>query len=625
MTHSPISKPAAEGLDIPNLTVAMSGSRQAFILIIEDDQVSHRILSKICTNSGHKVVIAENLAHAREELQRNVLFDLVFLDSQLGRDWGWNFLGELRTDALFRGLPVVVYTSHTERDALLQYIELGVQAVRAKPFKGEVVFAEIEKALQTDWRGRMMHAPSKVCERLRIKETDYYTMLSTAALEIEKGAKEIKSLVGTHNHTRVTEALRQLRSQGNMIGLPALELISNSIQSCLERQELAAAVRALQRIDLLVNLINLSCGKHYGEDSSQIKLSRPSEKAPELPVITTPLPPVHTVGAASHGRKLAAGPAWSIGKCFGRLKKLVVFSEQDIEQMIVDGGNNQPIHGFLDCLAAVEKIPGAGFEQGKQALAGLPAFQLTFNRIAEQLGVRGFVDDPVRGMEMMGVERTMILVEAARAASCALIESPLTLSHAMVHSVTTGLIAHELGRLLHLANSHLLFSLGLTHDIGRWLLAVEEPGFYTIAIGLAQAEGTDMGMAEKLTFGHSQEELGRRVLERAGLRRLYLDSAGHHLEPASAEIEPDNRVSVSLIHLARDLAYAAAADHRSESDQIVARISAKGYPVWSVLSNSGVEIPMSGTDLVQRCMTLASTCQWVTLVLGSWAAGVRRA
>ncbi len=601
------------------------GSREAVVLIIEDDQVSQRILAKICTNSGHKVFVVENLTQAREELQRQVLFDLVFLDSQLGRDWGWEFLGELRADALYRGLPVVVYTSHTERDALLQYIELGVQAVRAKPFKGEVVHAEVEKALVTDWRGRMIHSPAKVCERLKISEADYYTMLGTAALEVEKGVKEIKSLLGQHATPRLHEALRHLRSQGNMIGLPAMELICAAVQACIERQELAAAVRAIQRIDLLVNLLHKMTAAHYGEDSAQLKLNLPSEKAPELPVMTTPLPPVSAVGAASQGRKLAAGPAWSLGKCFGRLRNIVVFSPEDIQRMIEDGSHNQPIVGFLQCVADVEKIPGSSLEQGKAALARLPGFQQSFGRIAEQLGIRGFVDDPVRGMERLGIERTLLITEAARAASCALIESPLTLSHAMVHSVTTGLIAHELGRMLHLANSHLLFSLGLTHDIGRWLLAVEEPGFYTIAIGLAQGDGTDMSMAERLTFGHSQEELGQRLLERAGLRRLYQDSARHHLEPGNAGIEEANRVSVSLIHLARDLSYAAAADHRSESDQIVKRISSDNYPCWALLRQGGVELPLARADLVQRFMTLASTSQWITLVLGSWAAGARRA
>jgi len=597
----------------------------ANVLVIEDDRVSQRVLSQICSNVGHRVTAVDSLAQAREELQRQILFDLVFLDSHLGKEWGWDFLGELRSDALFRALPVVVYTAHTEKDNLLQYIDLGVQAVRAKPFKGEVVLAEIEKAQRTDWRGRTLHSPASVCERLRISKSDYYAMLSSSALELDKISVELKTLIGTPNLSRINECLRNLRSQGNMIGLPALDAVANAIQLSIGKDELPAAVRSVQRVDDLSRLIQGLCNAFHGESGAQVSFSRPSEQAPALPAATPPPPPADEgANAALYGRKVASGPAWTIGKCFSRLQRITVFNEADIEEIINASLGHQPMEGYLEIVGYVEKIPTLALEHARAQFDDLPDFAPSFARITEQLGVRVSLEEPLRNVERLGLERSLILLQAAKAARLGFIESPLSLSHAMVHSVASGLIAYEMGRMLHLANGHLLFPMGLVHDIGRWAMAIEEPGFYTIVVGMAQTSGTDMASAEKATFGISQQALGRRIAERASLRRLFLDAISHHLEPASPDVASESLVSVALLNIAQDLAYAAAADSQTESDVIRKRILADTHPSWPALAKAGVQLPLPRAELIGRLMSVAATSQWITLVLGNWAMRHRR-
>ena len=161
----------------------------AIVLIVEDDRVSQKILTKVLRNAGHEALTATNLMEAGTLLRQHILVDLVILDSQLGNEWGWDFLRELRMDPIFRGIPVVVYTAHTERSLLVRYVELGVQNLRVKPYRGEVVLEEVARALKTGWAAGLLENISEVCARLKVTPTDYCGLLNTAAPLIEQASR----------------------------------------------------------------------------------------------------------------------------------------------------------------------------------------------------------------------------------------------------------------------------------------------------------------------------------------------------------------------------------------------------------------------------------------------------
>ena len=121
----------------------------AKVLLLDDDRLAHKLVSRVLANAGHETLAAFTTGEAWNRIQEHVLVDMVILDSQLGTEWGWQFLRTLRNSPAYRGIPVLVYTAHTERDSLIRYMEMGVQAVRVKPYDAEVILAELKKALES--------------------------------------------------------------------------------------------------------------------------------------------------------------------------------------------------------------------------------------------------------------------------------------------------------------------------------------------------------------------------------------------------------------------------------------------------------------------------------------------
>jgi CheY-like chemotaxis protein len=105
----------------------------AKVLLIDDDRLAHKLVARVLEKAGHETLAAYSSREAWDRIQEHVLVDMVILDNQLGSEWGWQFLRTLRNSPAFRGIPVVVYTAHTERESLIRYMEMGVQTVRVKP------------------------------------------------------------------------------------------------------------------------------------------------------------------------------------------------------------------------------------------------------------------------------------------------------------------------------------------------------------------------------------------------------------------------------------------------------------------------------------------------------------
>ena len=99
----------------------------ARVLIVDDSQISRKILRSAVKRLGYDVDLAESGEAGLTALQ-GAEYDVVLLDIVMPGMDGFDVLRAMTADQALRDIPVVVVSSlEDERDSVVQAIELGAE------------------------------------------------------------------------------------------------------------------------------------------------------------------------------------------------------------------------------------------------------------------------------------------------------------------------------------------------------------------------------------------------------------------------------------------------------------------------------------------------------------------
>ena len=118
--------------------------------MIEDDQIEvmklKRTIEKL--NLNHELVEAKNGEYALEILKSNKdLPDIIFLDLNMPKINGLEFLKILKSSPILRYLPTIILTTSSNRKDVLACYEIGVAGYILKPLKYNDYTDKIMKVL----------------------------------------------------------------------------------------------------------------------------------------------------------------------------------------------------------------------------------------------------------------------------------------------------------------------------------------------------------------------------------------------------------------------------------------------------------------------------------------------
>lgn len=150
----------------------------ANILLVEDSPVDREILLAILAGAGYHAVTALDDPRGVGALHGTRPFDLVLLDFELPHLDGLQVIGELRGVDADSVVPVLVITSHADRELRLKVLRAGAYDFVSKPFDSTEVLCRIHNALE----GQVLH--NRVREQnsaLQRRETDLRAILDTMA------------------------------------------------------------------------------------------------------------------------------------------------------------------------------------------------------------------------------------------------------------------------------------------------------------------------------------------------------------------------------------------------------------------------------------------------------------
>src|SRR5215211_4277589 len=145
------------------------------ILVVDDNQVNRRVLTRSLNQEGYTVVTAGDGREALERLRQPSSFDVVLLDIVMPEVDGYEALRQIKGDEALQHIPVIMITAVDELDSIVRCIELGATDYLPKPFNTAILRARIGASL--------------TAKRLRDLELEYleqvgYITAAAAAVEV---------------------------------------------------------------------------------------------------------------------------------------------------------------------------------------------------------------------------------------------------------------------------------------------------------------------------------------------------------------------------------------------------------------------------------------------------------
>jgi putative two-component system response regulator len=163
----------------PDLATAFSSAR---ILIIDDEELNHRVLRRILERDGFRNMETRSSGIGVEALVKEYRPDLILLDLHMPHPDGYEILEMLAARVNGPGfIPVLVLTGDATSEAKRKALSLGARDFLAKPFDSTEALLRIRNLLETSFLYRTLSSQNVLLEaRVAARTSD----LKLSELEI---------------------------------------------------------------------------------------------------------------------------------------------------------------------------------------------------------------------------------------------------------------------------------------------------------------------------------------------------------------------------------------------------------------------------------------------------------
>jgi CheY-like chemotaxis protein len=117
------------------------------ILVVEDDLLTRKLLTKILQRATHEVIQAENGPLALQAIDKTKV-DLIIVDIMMPEMTGLDLLRRLKEDPRTAKTPVIMCTTVSNRDTVLEAISLGISGYVLKPVSANELLKKVNEAKQ---------------------------------------------------------------------------------------------------------------------------------------------------------------------------------------------------------------------------------------------------------------------------------------------------------------------------------------------------------------------------------------------------------------------------------------------------------------------------------------------
>lgn len=269
----------------------------ASILVLEDDEISARLVSRMLKINEHEVRVAPRSEEAWEQLQEFPI-DLLLLDTQLDGENGWEFLERIRKDILLKQLPVIVYSSVTQRDVIKRYLALGVQGILVKPAAADRLNAEVDAITRISWRNSLFESEDTVEARIGLAPGEVPRLYKQAASDLRSAIPELSVLAENSADEAALSRVSALRSCAINIGFTRLVELLRTITDAATSGQTDQVRHLVGRLTAALRLLVMQSGGNlhdvHEDVHEEIVEPLPAKPAAQEPTVEEAAPESQT-------------------------------------------------------------------------------------------------------------------------------------------------------------------------------------------------------------------------------------------------------------------------------------------------------------------------------------------
>ena len=112
-------------------------------LIVDDSRTTRAIIARFLKALGYETSEAPDGAAALQQLQKMEVPEIAFVDWNMPEMTGIEFVRQVRQDARFAGMQIVMVTSENEMANVAAALEAGANEYLMKPFTKEALEEKI--------------------------------------------------------------------------------------------------------------------------------------------------------------------------------------------------------------------------------------------------------------------------------------------------------------------------------------------------------------------------------------------------------------------------------------------------------------------------------------------------
>jgi len=558
----------------------------ATILIVEDDPVSQKLLYNLLDKRGHNVFKCEDVNEAFKLLREKTVIDLVVLDNQLRGEYGWQLVKNIREDFVFQHLPVVLYTATSDRSSIIKYMQLGVQKVLLKPYNNVHLEKEIETAQNFNWREKIFEPVDLVCSRLEITEDEYYTNLSQAAEDLLEFVPQLNRQVGLSNSIQFDEILSKIDSMAVNLGISILENACQSIIKTLRKDQLDKSVFYINHLISAAHLMRHRTLTHYGmeDDTNMLK----QEFKQESSDATHMRKAKRTKAANDNQEYLLQSPINAFSSCFKVIADKNLLSPQETLENIFSRRASPSIATLKETLKVLSNCDKLDKPTILQYLGKSDSLKFRLNRLMAAMG-QGENHTIEAQLDKLGIAQSLILYFVNQLKTSTTRErNPLFIEPLLVHTLSVSMSARELSR--KFSDTHHFAMGGALYNIGKWILLLQYPGIYGMALSLGNNNAKALEQAERSLFGMTSQEVGAACMRKWKIDSTYMDLLLNQNNPKKIKLQ-QTRIYGCIIDLANAISHSYGMGYNGAGEGVDEKTFIESS-AWRTLEKDDISIPL---------------------------------